>query len=72
MAMSVGGWAERESSDMFQSPHFSGGFDATEGEFLFSYFPDEGGEFWFGVTLDDVAGAARDRRLPALEMRLAE
>lgn len=72
MDLTVDLWTERESSDMFQSEHFSGGFDATEMEFLFSYFPDEGGEFWFGVSLDDVEAAAASRELPSIAMRLAD
>ena len=72
MDLDQAGWAERESSDMFQSDHFSGGFDATEGEFLFSYFPDEGGEFWFGISLADVQRAIDSREVPDLKMRVAE
>jgi hypothetical protein len=65
-------WAERESSDMFQSDHFSGGFDATEGEFLFSYYPKEGGEFWFGLSLAEVETAVETDSLPALRIRAAD
>jgi hypothetical protein len=72
MALTAEQWAERESSDMFQSEHFSGGFDATEMEFLFSYYPAEGGEFWFGVSLDDVQKAVSSRQLPSIDMRLAD
>lgn len=72
MGLTADQWGERESSDMFQSAHFSGGFDATEMEFLFSYFPAEGGEFWFGVSLDDVQAAAGSRELPSIAMRLAD
>lgn len=44
-------WAEVESDDMFQSEKFCGGFDADEKEFCFSYFPNDGKEYWFQFTL---------------------
>ena len=48
-------WAEIESDDMFQSEHFCGGFDATERAFCFSLYDDDNGrEYWFQLTLDDV------------------
>jgi hypothetical protein len=40
-------WAAIESDDMFQNPPFYGGFDATEGEFCFSYYDDNRAEWWF-------------------------
>lgn len=46
-------WAELESSGMFQGGGFSGGFDADERAFCFSYFGNEQ-EFWFQVSLDEV------------------
>lgn len=72
MGLGESEWAERESSAMFQSQHFSGGFDATEGAFLFSYFPDDGGEFWFGVGLADIERATATREVPDPVMRAAE
>ncbi len=43
-------WAEVESDDMFQEGSYSGGFDADEGEFCFSYYgTDE--EIWFQLSL---------------------
>jgi len=36
--LSLEEWREIESDDMFQSPHYEGGFDATEDAFCFSYF----------------------------------
>ncbi len=47
-------WALIESSDMFQSKHFIGGYDATEEAFCFSYYDDQGKEFWFQFTLDQA------------------
>lgn len=48
-------WAAIESDDMFQTPHFTGGFDSTEREFCFSYYDQEGREFWFQISLKDVS-----------------
>ncbi len=47
-------WAEIESDDMFQSESFDGGFDATEQAFCFSYYDDNGDEFWFQLTLPEI------------------
>lgn len=47
-------WCEIESDDMFQSPHYCGGFDSTEQEFCFSYIDDVGKEWWFQCTSDDI------------------
>ena len=35
-------WREIESDDMFQYPHYEGGFDATEDAFCFSYHDSSG------------------------------
>lgn len=72
MELSDAGWAERESSDMFQTQHLCGGYDADEEAFWFSYFPDDGGEFWFAITLAEATSAVSPRTLPPLEMRAAE
>ena len=72
MGLSEADWAKRESSAMFQSHHYSGGFDATERAFLFSYFPDEGGEFWFDVDLADIERATATREVPDPVLRAAE
>lgn len=47
-------WREIESSDMFQSNKYCGGFDAIEDKFTFSYYDDRNGEFWFEVSLDEI------------------
>ena len=47
-------WAEIESDDMFQSDHYSGGFDATEMAFCFSFFDEDGIEFWFQIPLEEI------------------
>ena len=69
--LTVEEWSERESSDMFRSRHFSGGYEALEGEFVFSYFPPDGGEFWFGISLTAVQKAVKVGQLPDLAMRAA-
>lgn len=48
---SLAEWFLIESSDMFQSEHFCGGFDADEEVFCFSYYNNE---YWFSFTLEDV------------------
>ena len=47
-------WSLIESSDMFQSPKYSGGYDADEQAFCFSYYDEAGKEFWFQVTLEEI------------------
>jgi len=47
-------WREIESDDMFQSPHYSGGFDATEDAFCFSYYDSDESELWFQLTLSEM------------------
>lgn len=46
-------WKEIESSDMFQSKSFNGGFDAIENEFCFSFYY-ENKEYWFQFNLKDI------------------
>ena len=40
-------WAEIESDDMFQRGKYSGGFEAGEKAFCFSYYESPEKEFWF-------------------------
>ena len=47
-------WAKIESSDMFQTQSYCGGFDATEMEFCFSYYAPDGKEYWFQLPLETV------------------
>lgn len=47
-------WCEIESSDMYQTKHFNGGFDADEEEFTFSYYNDDGKEYWFQIPLTEI------------------
>jgi hypothetical protein len=50
----VGEWAAVESDDMFQIGNYSGGFDATENAFCFSFYNGTGEEFWFQLELDEI------------------
>jgi len=47
-------WAAHEADDWFQTPHYSGGFDATEGEFCFGATDATGTEWWFQFPLSAV------------------
>lgn len=47
-------WREIESSDMFQSEKYCGGFDSIENKFTFSYYPDKSEEFWFELTIEEI------------------
>ncbi len=40
-------WSAHESDDEFQTSHFCGGFDATENEFCFGFYGNDGKEYWF-------------------------
>ena len=47
-------WNLTESSDQFQTNKYCGGFDGTENEFTFSYYDENGNEFWFQLSLLDI------------------
>ncbi|MBN1906327.1 MAG: hypothetical protein JW927_14645 [Deltaproteobacteria bacterium] len=47
-------WAEIESCDMFQSPKYCGGYDATEQGFWFSYYDQNKKEWWFEITTESL------------------
>jgi len=64
-------WAARESDDMFQSQAYTGGFDATEMAFCFSYYAPDGSEHWFQVTLAEVNEIA-EGKLTEVTIRTAE
>ena len=50
---SIDEWRGVESSDMFQSEHYNGGFDAIEDEFCFSVYIDDV-EYWFQISIEEV------------------
>lgn len=52
--LSVKEWSEIESDDMYQTESYSGGFDADECAFCFSYYTGDDKEYWFDFTLDDI------------------
>ena len=64
-------WIELESDDMFQTSNFVGGFDADEAEFCFSYFSSTGEEYWFQVSLEEIAAIA-ERSKTSVEIRPSE
>lgn len=47
-------WSEIESSGMFQTKKYCGGFDALENEFCFSYYDYNKKEFWFQISLQKI------------------
>lgn len=51
-------WVLVASDDMFQFGQFEGGFDAIEQAFCFSDYNLQGSEFWFQLTLAEVAAVA--------------
>ena len=63
-------WAEIESDDMFQEGPFVGGYDAEESEFCFSYYANDGCEYWFQLSLEQ-AGQIEGGRDVHLETRNA-
>jgi hypothetical protein len=64
-------WREFESDDMFQSARYTGGFDAIEDAFCFSYYDSGGGEFWFQLTPAQISEIVAGN-LKAIEVRSAE
>lgn len=55
-------WAEIESSEMFQTLHYSGGFEEIENAFCFSYFDPSGKEYWFQVTLEEIQNIIENKK----------
>lgn len=68
---SLAAWRKNEADDMFQGERFCGGFDATEDAFCFSYYDSDRREFWFQLTLDEVASVA-DEKLQSISIRAAD
>ena len=64
-------WAEHESDDMFQSDHYCGGFESEESAFCFSHYREDGSEWWFQLTLEQVGRVARGEAVQ-LDARPAE
>jgi hypothetical protein len=55
-------WAELESDDMFQEGPYVGGYDALEEAFTFSYYADDGREYWFQLMLAEIQEVAAGTR----------
>ena len=62
-------WAEIESDDMFQQGSYVGGFDGIEMEFCFSFFEDDGQEYWFQLSLEDIVKCSKGEILSVEVMK---
>lgn len=69
-ALSIEQWSEIESDDLFQTSQYTGGFDADEKEFCFSYFSDDV-EYWFQLDLK-LAQKISEGFEPKIQGRRAE
>lgn len=47
-------WYEVRSDDMFQNEKYCGGFESMENEFTFSLFDENGCEYWFQLSLEEI------------------
>ena len=64
-------WRLIESDDQYQTEKYCGGFDGTENEFTFSYFDNNGSEFWFQLALADIEKVEKGI-IKEIEIRKAE
>ena len=64
-------WKELESSDMFQSIHYVGGYDSIESAFTFSYFTPDKKEYWFQLNLAEIHEVIT-KKITGIEIRPAE
>lgn len=64
-------WYEIQSDDMFQDEKYCGGFESMEDEFTFSLYDENGDEYWFEVTLEEVKDIVGGK-LNTVEIRLAD
>lgn len=55
-------WAEIEAGDWFQTETVTGGYDAGERAFTFSYYAPDAEELWIVLTLAEAAEVARGER----------
>lgn len=70
-AKTIEQWKEIESSDMYQTTNYCGGFDSIENEFTFSYHDENSTEYWFQVSLDDIDQLISGQ-LTEIEIRIAD
>lgn len=47
-------WYEVAAGDWFQTDTVHGGYESPEDGFTFSYYPPDGGELWFQLSLAEV------------------
>lgn len=71
LSKSTSEWREIESDDQFQMGNYTGGFDATEDAFTFSYHPDNAEEIWIQFSLDEV-DKILNQEIAALPSRYAQ
>ena len=55
-------WAQIEAGDWFQTETVTGGYDAGERAFTFSFYAPEDEELWIVLTLAEAAEVARGER----------
>jgi hypothetical protein len=55
-------WAQIEAGDWFQAETVTGGYDAGERAFTFSFYASEDEELWIVLTLEEAAEVARGER----------
>jgi hypothetical protein len=60
-------WAEVEASDWFQTPHYCGGFDATDMQFAFTVYVGDR-QFCFALPLSEALMIA-DGRLDTVQIQ---
>lgn len=60
-------WSAIESSDMFQTSRYNGGYDSTEQEFCFSFYDSNEREWWFQLSLPQVR-LVTERQLMYLDL----
>jgi hypothetical protein len=56
--LTEGEWAQRESCDWFQTTRYVGGFDGDDCSFCFSYYDEDGEEWWFSISLAEALAVA--------------
>jgi len=64
-------WRKIESSDMYQTSNYCGGFDSIENEFTFSYYDEKYTEYWFQLSLDKIDKLISGQ-MTEIEIRIAD
>lgn len=63
-------WDLIESCDYFQTPHYVGGWDATEQAFCFSFYDGEKQEHWFQLSMEQIV-QIKEGKLKEISLRKA-